>query len=74
MKYTLTVQKRDDNTFTLVDSSGCLCGFYSSEKHALKAKPKIEKNLEFFYEHGQRVYLKKRPKRRKKFNSRKNRR
>lgn len=67
MSYTLTVKKLK-NAFTLINSENVMHGIFATEKDALEAKPKIERNLENFYEHGRLVYLKRKRRRKRKFN------
>lgn len=69
MKYTLTV-KQLKTSCTLVDSRGVYHGIFATEIDALKVKAQVEENLERFYGHGRLIYLK--PKRKKKFNRRRN--
>ena len=47
MDITLSVQKKNDNTFFLVDSLGYICGVFSTEAYANRAMPAVLANLKF---------------------------
>ena len=65
MAYNLQVVPKKD-AFLLVEQNGTICGIYATEKDALIAKPKIELNLSNFDKDGTLLFIKAKPRRKRK--------